>query len=63
MSGSDVLSSKIIGAEKIEAVGLMKMSKNCIVFYSDNPEKREDALATRICPQQRDNEVSFHIKG
>ena len=61
MKGNDALSSKIIGAEVNEAVGLIKLSKNCVAFYSDNPEKREDALATRICPQTRDSDVSFHI--
>ena len=63
MIGNDVLSSKIIGADKIEAVGLMKVSKNCVAFYVDNPDKRDDAAATRICPLVRDSDVSFHIKG
>ena len=63
MVGNDLLSPKIIGAEKNEAVGQMRVSKNCITFYSDNPEKSKDALASRICPKVQDNEVTFHIKG
>ena len=60
---SDIVSSKVTGAEKDEVMGSIKVTKNCGVSYTDDPNRREDVVATRICPEMHDVDIVFSIKG
>lgn len=59
----DVLGKMIMGASLDERIGQLEIPPNCAVFYSDDPDFNPNALATKICPDEQDNHISFHIKG
>ena len=59
----DILGKTILGASLEERVGALDIPSDCAVFYSDDPEFNPNALSTKICPNEKDNHISFHIKG
>jgi len=59
----DILGKTIMGATLEERIGQLEIPPNCAIFYSDDPDFNPNALATRICPDEQDNHISFHIKG
>lgn len=62
VSNEDIIGPGINNAEVNEVVGYIKAGKNCAVFYTDNPNANEQAIATRVCPQEHDADIIFHMK-
>ena len=59
----EIIGKTIYGATISESTGQLPPGKNCAVFYTEDPEKNLQAIATRVCPDLWDNQISFHIKG
>ena len=62
-ASTDVIGSEVLGASKDEVIGFIKAGKNCCVFYSADPSKNDQAIATRICPESHDSDIYFHMRG
>ena len=62
ISKEDIIKPGIFNAEVNEVVGYIKAGKNCAVFYSDDPNANDQAIATRVCPQEHDVDIIFHMK-
>ena len=61
--GNEEIGPDITGATKDEVQGYIKSGKNCAVFYSENPPKDDQAVATRVCPELHDVDIRFHLRG
>ena len=60
---AEAVSLTIYGCKIDQKVGKQIPGKQCVVFYADDPEVVEDVVSTKICPDERDRHIEFHMKG
>ena len=57
------MSLTIYGCKIDQKLGKQPPGKQCVTFYADDPEAVEDVISTKICPDERDRHIEFHLKG
>lgn len=59
----DGVVTTILGTKIEQKLGKQNPGKTCVVFYAEDPDVVENVISTRICPDERDRHIEFHMKG